>query len=208
MSGTGGSHYFDDAPSAVSDERTYAIEGPGRELRITSDTGVFSHGSLDKATALLLDVIRELPEPPPGEILDIGCGAGPIAVLLAARFPHRTVRAVDTNSRAVSLCDRNASSNGLPNLRACHPDDVPADASFSLVCSNPPIRVGKKELHDLLTRWLDRLTPDGRAYLVVGRNLGADSLQSWLTDQGWGTERIGSSKGFRLLRCVPRSVMG
>lgn len=208
MSGTGGSHYFDESPSADSDEKSYSIPGPGRDLHITSDAGVFSHGSLDKATRLLLEVIADLPEPPPGDILDIGCGAGPIALLLAARFPDRTVHAVDTNSRAVSLCKRNAESNGLTNLHASFPDDVPPDSNFSLVCSNPPIRIGKTELHALLARWLDRLTPEGRAYLVVGRNLGADSLQAWLTQEGWATERIGSAKGFRLLRSLSRAAKG
>lgn len=208
MSGSAGGHYFDESPSVASREKRYTIKGPGGTLEIVSDAGVFSHGSLDRATALLLEVIEELPAPPDGDILDIGCGAGPIAVLLAARFPDRTVRAVDTNTRAVELCRRNAALNGLTNLVASSPDEVPGSAVFSLVCSNPPIRIGKTELHALLSRWLARMTGDGAAYLVVGRNLGADSLQSWLTAEGWPTERIGSAKGFRLLRSVPRPAGG
>ena len=208
MGGDSGSHYFDDSPASASDERTYSIPGPAGPLSIVSDTGVFSHGSLDKATELLLRVILTVPEPPPGDVLDIGCGAGPVAVLLAARFPERTVRAVDTNSRAVALCARNARANGLDNLVATHPDEVPGDAVFSLVCSNPPIRIGKSGLHALLERWFSRLSPGGHAYMVVGRHLGADSLQAWLNAQGWATERIGSSRGFRLLRSAARSAAG
>ena len=208
MDGNGGSHYFDHDQSVPVVERTYEIEGPDGPLVIVSGAGVFSHGSLDKATALLLEVIRTLPEPPPGDILDLGCGAGPVAVLLAARFPSRTVRAVDSNARAVELCARSAARNGLGNIVASLPGEVPDGTRFSLVCSNPPIRVGKTELHRILAHWLGMLTHDGTARMVVGRNLGADSLQEWLTANGWPTERTGSSKGFRLLRSVVRAAGG
>ena len=180
---------------------TYEIAGPSGPLSIASDAGVFSHGSLDKATAILLDHLRTLVDDfPVGDFIDVGCGAGPIAVLLAAKFPGRHVWAVDTNSRAVELCASNARVNAIDNLTACTPDDVPQGLSFALVCSNPPIRIGKSALHELLGRWLGRLHRDGTALMVVGKNLGADSLQSWLTQNGWPTERLASSKGFRLFR--------
>jgi 16S rRNA (guanine1207-N2)-methyltransferase len=70
---------------------------------------------------------------------------------------------------------------------------------FTEIWSNPPIRIGKQALHDLLLTWLPRLAPGGRAVLVVGRNLGADSLHRWLEEQGHPTTRIGSAKGFRVL---------
>lgn len=194
------SHYFDADPSVASRVMTYAIEGPRSTLTVESDSGVFSHGSLDKATALLLariaDVLVDLPD---GDLLDLGCGAGPIALVLAQLFPGRTVWAVDTNSRALELTSRNAAANDLPNIRAVVPSDVPGDARIAGIVSNPPIRIGKPELHAMLDHWFSRVRGGGRALMVVGRHLGADSLQKWLGDQGWPTDRVGSSKGFRLL---------
>ena len=78
-------------------------------------------------------------------------------------------------------------------------DDVPDEMQFDEIWSNPPIRIGKPALHDLLLTWLPRLAADGRAVLVVGKNLGADSLQRWLVEQGYPCERLASAKGFRVL---------
>jgi SAM-dependent methyltransferase len=201
--------YFDSDPAVPSRVVTYEIAGPSGPLSIASDAGVFSHGSLDKATAILLDHLRTLVDDlPEGDFIDVGCGAGPIAVLLAARFPRRRVWAVDTNSRALELCASNARANSLDNMSVCAPDDVPRDLSFALVCSNPPIRVGKNALHEILRTWLGRLHNDGTAIMVVGKNLGADSLQAWLTQNGWPTERLASSKGFRLFRSSVTRAQG
>jgi 16S rRNA G1207 methylase RsmC len=110
------------------------------------------------------------------------------------------VWAVDVNARARQLTAHNAEVNGLTNVRVVSPDDMPEDIAFDTIWSNPPIRIGKAALHDLLLRWLPRLTPDGHAVMVVGKNLGADSLQAWLTAQGWPTTRLSSARGFRILR--------
>jgi 16S rRNA G1207 methylase RsmC len=83
---------------------------------------------------------------------------------------------------------------------ACLPDDVPDDVQFDGIWSNPPIRVGKHALHDLLQRWLPRLAPNAAATLVVHKHLGADSLAQWLQDEGWAAERQSSRAGYRLLR--------
>ena len=95
------------------------------------------------------------------------------------------------NAAALGMADR---------LRAGTPDQVPADLRFDEIWSNPPIRIGKDALHELLLLWLPRLKPDGVAWLVVGKNLGADSLAKWLTAQGWLTEKLASAKGFRILK--------
>ena len=207
MNGGNPGHYFDENPLAPSREVSYDIDGPHGPLRVISDSGVFSHGGLDKATALLLQELSRCDVPPDGDILDLGCGAGPIAFFLAAAHPTRTVWAVDTNARAIDLCARGATLNGLTNVTAVPPTAVPDHVRFGVICSNPPIRVGKQELHRILSEWLRRLTPDGIALFVIGKHLGADSLQRWLTDEGWITERVGSSKGFRLLRTVARAAM-
>jgi 16S rRNA (guanine1207-N2)-methyltransferase len=95
---------------------------------------------------------------------------------------------------------RNASRLGLHNVNAALPDDVPDDVTFRTIWSNPPIRVGKAELHRMLARWLPRLDDDATAWLVVAKHLGAESLQRWLGDDlGLDVERAANSKGFRVL---------
>ena len=155
-------------------------------------------GRLDKGTAVLL---AEAPEPPSeGTFLDLGCGWGPIALTLGLRSPAATVYAVDVNERALDLCRRNAAALGLGRVRAVTAGAVPADATFDLIWSNPPIRVGKAALHDLLRTWLPRLAPDGTAHLVVQKNLGSDSLQRWVAGElGLDCARRTSVKGFRVL---------
>jgi 16S rRNA (guanine1207-N2)-methyltransferase len=186
-------HYFDAAPASEDQRRQVTVRLGDRALTFTTSSGVFSRDGLDKATGVLL---RHSPLPTSGTVLDLGCGWGPIACALAGA--GATVWAVDTNARALELTGLNAAALGVP-VTAALPDDVPDDLRFDEIWSNPPIRIGKDALHDLLLRWLPRLSPDGVARLVVGKNLGADSLQRWLIEQGWPTERATSEKGFRIL---------
>lgn len=195
-------HYFDESPATGSAEATIHVELPHASFTLRTDRGVFSHGRLDAGTALL---VRSAPAPPAtGTALDLGCGAGPIAMTLARRAPGLHVWAVDVNERARDLCAANAVANGLSNVVVAAPEDVPADRRFDVIWSNPPIRIGKAALHELLAAWLDRLAPSGRAVLVVQKHLGSDSLQRWLTDEGWPTTRLTSAKGYRLLDVHPR----
>ncbi|HTH07428.1 MAG TPA: methyltransferase [Ilumatobacteraceae bacterium] len=176
---------------------------PDVAFTMTTDRGVFSHGHLDTGTSLLL---REAPAPAAtGDVLDLGCGSGAIALTMALRSPEARVWAVDVNARAVELTAANASRNGV-TIHTAVPDDVPEDVRFSTIWSNPPIRIGKPQLQRLLLRWLSRLTPDGAAVLVVQKHLGADSLQRWLGEQRFDVERIASRAGFRLLRVRDRSA--
>ena len=171
---------------------------PDVYLELATDAGVFSPARLDPGTRLLLD---EAPPPPPaGDLLDLGCGYGPIACVLATRSPEATVWAVDVNERALELCARNAAAAGLANVRCVTPDDPALPARFAGIWSNPPVRIGKAELHSLLRTWLGRLSPGREAHLVIGRNLGADSLHRWLTEQGWSVTRRSARNGYRLLQ--------
>ena len=191
------SHYFDEVPATPSAEVAVDVDVPGARFTLRTDRGVFSHGRLDAGTAVLL---AHAPSPPAaGDVLDLGCGAGPIALTLATRSPAATVWAVDVNARARALCAENAARLGLSNVRVAAPADVPVTIRLATIWSNPPIRIGKPALHAALTTWLERLTPGGLAVLVVYKHLGADSLQRWLTDQGWRTVRRYSARGFRLL---------
>jgi 16S rRNA (guanine1207-N2)-methyltransferase len=191
-------HYFDEHPDVASDRATVTLTVDDRVLTLATDHGVFSRGQVDAGTAVLL---RKAPPPPAtGRLLDLGCGYGPIALALAAQSPRADVRAVDVNERALELVAENAAANGLTNITVATPDAVPDDLTFDAIYSNPPVRIGKEALHDLLTSWLPRLVTTGVAYLVVQRHLGADSLQAWLEREGFPTSRLASSKGYRVLR--------
>jgi 16S rRNA (guanine1207-N2)-methyltransferase len=194
--------YFDEEPDTPSDPRTVDVLLPDVSFTMRTDRGVFSHGRLDTGTSLLLRAAAALP--PSGVFLDLGCGAGAVAITMAHRAPGATVLAVDVNARARDLCRSNAATLGLATVRVAHPDEVEPELRFDRIWSNPPIRVGKAQLHDLLEQWLDRLEPDGSATLVVQRHLGADSLHRWLEHRGHTVHRIASRAGFRLLEVAAR----
>lgn len=194
-------HYFSETPASAENLRRIRIPIAGREVELTTAAGVFSPERLDIGTKVLLD---SMPEPPAGgDFLDLGCGWGPISLTLATLSPHARIWAVDVNERALDLVRRNAEELGLSNVRAVRPEDVPADVSFRTIRSNPPIRVGKSILHELLETWIPRLAPRSDAYLVVKRDLGSDSLQRWLAAtfaDGYSVYRTATAKGFRVLK--------
>ena len=191
-------HYFSPRPRARHRPGLVRVVLPDVYLELATDAGVFSPGRLDPGTRLLLD---EAPGPPPaGDLLDLGCGYGPIACVLARRSPGATVWAVDVNERALELCAQNAAAAGLSNVRCASPDDPSVPPRLAGIWSNPPVRIGKAALHQLLSAWLARLAPGGQAYLVAGRNLGADSLHRWLDEQGWPVTRLAARSGYRLLQ--------
>jgi 16S rRNA (guanine1207-N2)-methyltransferase len=190
-------HYFDPAPAVESRPRTVHLHLGELAIELQADRGVFGSRGVDLGTIALL---KEAPPPPQeGDLLDLGCGYGPIAIILAKRSPEARVWAVDVNERALQLTRANAATAKTPNLTACIPDEVPEGIRFAAIYSNPPVRVGKAPLHELLLRWLPRLQPGANAYLVVQRNLGADSLAAWLSAQGYPTRRLKSKKGYRVL---------
>ncbi|MFV0374210.1 class I SAM-dependent methyltransferase [Microbacterium sp.] len=197
----GSDHYFSASPSSPENLRRIRVTLAGRALEVTTAGGVFSPDHVDSGTGVLL--ANTPPPPPGGHLLDLGSGWGPVALSLALEAPHATVWAVDVNERALDLVRRNAAEHGLNNLTAVTPDEVPADIAFRTIRSNPPIRVGKGVLHELMQTWIPRLDESSDAWLVVQRNLGSDSLQRWLAatfDDGYTITRAATGRGFRVLK--------
>lgn len=196
-----GEHYFSEAPGSRSRPAQVSLELPELHLELRTDRGVFSPTRIDPGTRVLLEALPELSYLPPGDLVDLGCGYGPIACALAARNPGRHVWAVDVNDRARDLCEHNAAAAGLAaRLTVVSERDRPTAPVVAIV-SNPPVRVGKQVLHELLLTWLDLLVDGGEAWIVVHRHLGADSLARWLQQEcGWTVERERSRQGYRVLR--------
>ncbi|PPF44226.1 MFS transporter [Pseudoclavibacter sp. AY1F1] len=194
-------HYFSATPDGPLERRNIHIQLRGRAVSVVTAGGTFSPEHVDRGTQALLDAA---PKPPSaGTALDLGCGWGAISLALALESPELDVWAVDVNERALLLTGENAERLGLSRVRPTLPADVPADATFDLIWSNPPIRIGKEALHQLLTDWLPRLSSGGEAWLVVAKKLGGDSLQAWIAAQfgpGLTVDRHTTDAGFRVLR--------
>jgi 16S rRNA G1207 methylase RsmC len=200
----GTDHYFTAEPGVPERTRDITFMVAGRVYRLTAAGGVFSQARLDPGTAVLLRK-APLPGPQGGTYLDLGCGYGPIACVLADTSKQARVYALDVNQRALDLVRRNAAAAGLGDrVIVTTADEMPPDVRFHEIWSNPPIRIGKPELHRLLQTWLPRLVPGGSAWLVVAKHLGADSLQAWMEAGGWHVERFASQKGYRILRVAAK----
>jgi 16S rRNA G1207 methylase RsmC len=192
-------HYFTRTPTGDNERHPLTLTLAGRRVQVNTAGGVFSSRRLDTGTAVLLNAVPAPPEH--GDLVDLGCGWGPIALTLALRSPQARVWALDVNERALDLTRENARGLGLTNVRAMHPDEMPPGVRVDALWSNPPIRVGKEALHGMLGHWLPRLATGASAWLVVQKNLGSDSLERWLgTIPGFATLRVLSKKGYRVLR--------
>ena len=198
-------HYFSESADAELKLKKFKVKLNGNKYELVSSTGIFSPNELDTGTEVLLKQLENLK--PEGTILDIGCGWGPIALSIGLASPKAKIIAIDVNQKCIALTKINAESLGIGNIEVLTPDEIKDSIMFDEIWSNPPIRVGKKALHDILLRWLPRLKPGGTARLVVQKNLGSDSLQKWLETEfsdGFEISRVASVKGFRVLK-VTRS---
>lgn len=172
------SHYFTEQPKGESSPRAVKFKVENREFELMADAGTFSAKKLDPGTSVLLKQLEGVK----GRVLDIGCGWGPIAIAIATLFPETEVWALDVNHRSLEMVRRNAQKLELQNIRAVTASEIPEDLLFDEIWSNPPIRIGKAALHELIDTWLNRLATNGRAMLVVQKQLGAPSLMAWLQE--------------------------
>ena len=201
--------YFTNQPrtgstAGTNKQKTAQLRVDDKILQVVLDSGVFARKGIDAGTMVLIDAAAR--PPARGNFLDLGCGSGAIALTLAARSPKAGIYAVDVNERAIALTAANAKVNKLSNITVLLPTSVPQDLRFDLIWSNPPMRIGKNDLHALLQLWLSKLTETGEAWLVVNRNLGSDSLAVWLTTIGYQVDRLVSKQGYRVLRVRPTRV--
>lgn len=202
---TGGvnEHYFTEHPSGESELQEITVSLNSTEVSVLTAGGVFSPDHVDTGTRVLLDTLADEPEVS-GSVLDLGCGWGPIALTAALRNPGAHIWAVDINSRARELARTNAQRLQLSNVSVAEPSEIDEGLRFAAIHSNPPIRVGKAALHELLSQWLPRLEPGGAATLVVAKHLGAQSLLQWITESfpDYAVSRIARDKGFFVIQAV------
>ncbi|MEY3966797.1 MAG: hypothetical protein RLZ96_323 [Actinomycetota bacterium] len=192
-------HYFSAEPKGPSQTREVSFTVAERQFTVQASSGTFSATRLDPGTSVLLSYSEEFPDE--GNVLDLGCGWGPIALSIAAIKPQTKVWALDINQRSLDLVRSNAKGLGLENVTPSIAVDIPEDVEFSAIWSNPPIRIGKAALHELLTTWLPRLEIGGRAMLVVQKQLGSDSLLKWIQEEfpNFTATRFSTDKGYRIL---------
>lgn len=194
-------HYFSETPIGDFKQREIAVTLAGKKVKVKTAGSVFSPEHIDQGTQVLLDHLALAK--PTGTFLDLGCGWGPIALALALHSPKAKIFAVDVNERSLELTRINAEALEISSIQISRPEDVAADVEFDQIWSNPPIRVGKAVLHEMLQLWIPRLAPGGSAFLVVQKNLGSDSLQKWLESEfttGFEVSRLTSVKTFRILK--------
>ena len=195
-------HYFDQNPKSASNRQKVEVELGGRTISVFTDSGVFSSQGVDKGTQILLNLSEFVA--PEGKIMDLGSGWGAISIHLALVNPALQIVAVEVNSRAVDLLNSNTRELGLSAVTTRVLDEIEPN-SIDQIWSNPPIRIGKNALHELLIDAFSKLKPKGEAFLVVQKHLGADSLAKWMEqEQGHGVEKIENSKGFRVFKVTKR----
>ncbi|MEY4532985.1 MAG: hypothetical protein RI926_754 [Actinomycetota bacterium] len=196
-------HYFSAQPAGELRSTEIAVRLAHGDYTVETAGSIFSPDHIDAGTEQLL---YSAPTPAEsGNFLDLGCGWGAIALTLGLEAPGASIYAVDVNERALELTKRNAARLGLTNITVGLPDSVESSISFDLIWSNPPIRVGKAELHQIMSTWLPRLNVNGEAYLVVAKHLGADSFEKWLGTEFNATHEVtreDTRKGFRIIKVV------
>lgn len=197
-------HYYIKNPETESKETSWTFRLRDREFRFISDSGVFSKKTVDFGSRLLIESLR-LNEEVAGDILDVGCGYGPMGIALAHAYPARLVEMVDVNERALSLARRNAEANNIRNVKVYESntyDQVPEGRQFAAIVSNPPIRAGKQVVHRILSEAHTHLLPGGTLTVVIQKKQGAPSSEQKMLEVFGNVEVIARDKGYWILQSV------
>ena len=191
-------HYYTAQPESEHREREFPVTVRDRTLRFTTDAGVFSRGELDPGSRLLIESMGALS----GDVLDLGCGWGPVGAFLAAFNPEARLILSDVNERAAELAGWNLAKNGIKNARAVASDgfgNLPE--ALDHVVTNPPIRAGKQVIYGLFDEAWRRLRPGGTLTLVIRKQQGAASAQKHLMEVFGNAETIARGGGYHIIRC-------
>ncbi|MEK4946947.1 class I SAM-dependent methyltransferase [Carnobacterium sp. FSL W8-0810] len=196
-------HYFTNRPQTASETSAWTYTLRGKEFKFVTDTGVFSKKTVDFGSRLLIETL-DFSEMVPGNLLDIGCGYGPIGLSLAKEDAERKVEMVDVNERALGLAKQNASNNRLANV-LIHTSDIYESVEgkdFAAIVSNPPIRAGKQVVHGVLTGAYDLLKHGGTLTVVIQKKQGAPSAKAKMEEMFRNAEVIAKDKGYWIIQSV------
>lgn len=193
-------HYFTSNPSVNSKPLRWSFPLNNHTLQFTSDSGVFSKKEVDFGSRLLIESFR-LPEVD-GRVLDVGCGYGPIGLAIAKSHPSRFLEMIDVNERALELAKENAKLNSVKNVSVFKSDLFSAveTKDFSAVLSNPPIRAGKKVVHEILTESFHHLRDGGELWIVIQKKQGAPSAIEKLQTVFSEVEVVEKKKGYYIIK--------
>ena len=192
--------YFDSNPDAKSNEKMIKCEINGCLYSFYTDNNVFSKKYLDFGTRTLLESIDT--SDIHGDVLDFGCGYGPIGIIVKSNC-ECNVDMVDINNRAINLSIKNAKLNRV-DVNIFESDIYSnVDKKYDFIITNPPVRVGKKILYEILFGAKDYMKEDGSLYLVINKDQGAKSLKKDL-EECYNVTTLKKNKGFYVFKCQIR----
>ncbi|MBM4764950.1 class I SAM-dependent methyltransferase [Bacillus sp. B15-48] len=193
-------HYFSKNPESASSPVFWHFELKGNSFKFKTDSGVFSKKEVDFGSRLLIETFQL--ENDKGPILDVGCGYGPIGLSIAKSFPDAIVHMVDVNERALTLARENAKLNQINNVRIYESDCLLAveETQFQAILTNPPIRAGKKVVHNIFEQSVLHLTDTGELWIVIQKKQGASSAIKKLEDLFAQVDVIEKKKGYFIIR--------
>ncbi|PJK16368.1 16S rRNA methyltransferase [Chryseomicrobium excrementi] len=191
-------HYYSNRPNVESKPSSISHTGRGHQFTLETDRGVFSKSGVDFGSRVLMEAFQA-PQIE-GDFADVGCGYGPIGLTLAKDFPGRVVHMVDVNERAVELAGKNASRNGIQNVRIAVSDGMErVPDQLAAVITNPPIRAGKETIFRFYQQAYDRLASGGELWVVIQKKQGAPSTKDFLEELFSEVEVVEKVKGYWIL---------
>ena len=195
-------HYYTKDPKVRSDRQTISSDLRGTDLRFTTDAGVFSKGGIDFGSRLLVESFV-MPDVS-GDVLDVGCGYGPIGLTIATLFPERQIQMVDVNERAIALSKENAERNHVKNVTVYSSDglSVVSDLGFAAILTNPPIRAGKDVVFSFYEKSYEKLRSSGELWVVIQKKQGAPSSMKHLEEIYGNVSVVAKRKGYYILRAI------